>query len=508
MSEDNNVSNNIETTETTNVVQENITPNVTTDNFTTNASTPIETKKKNKALPICVVLLVVLCLGIGGFYFYFSTPKKIVTSVINKAYSKYDEAINKSVDFDIAKDSFKIDGDLNIDTNIPGFDKINEDKLNYTAGLDYKNQKVEGGLTLKESGKTLADVMAYIIDGKSYLDLGNDYKKLINAGEVDFEDIIDLSNTKVNFDKDDINYIVKSYKDILIDSIDDEDLEKSSDTIKVDGKDTKVNKVTYKLTDKKAEKLAKNIIDGTLNDKELLKKLAKVSGEDVDDIKDSLKDAKKDMDIDNEDLKMTLNIYTKGFLNDFVGLDINIDDDNSIKVIENKDNTTVTFKSGNTMTFVATIKDKDDEEFNMDYTVEFSGQKITGNLTVTEKETKKNNYKGSISFDVKYSEYKFAIKMNYTMEVGAKIADINTSNAVKIEDVEDDLEDVSETIINRLESSNLGTIISSSFGNLLGSSSSNSYGYYDDDDDDDYDFDFDDDDDNDDDYKYNSNLLE
>ncbi|MBE6161116.1 MAG: hypothetical protein E7158_02705 [Firmicutes bacterium] len=471
MSEDNNVSNNVETNETTNaavenndanVVLENNTSNVNTQFITPNDSTPLEAKKKSKALPICIVLIVALCICLGGFYFYFSTPKKIVSNVINKAYEKYDEIANKDVKFDIAKDSVKVEGNLNFDTNIPGFDTIKNDVIKFTGGIDYKNKKAEGGLSLDEKNKTLADIMAYVIDGNAYMTLGDDYKGLVNVGKSDFEDVLNLEDLeKTKIDKDDINYVVKAYKDILIDSIDKKDLEKSSDTIKIDGKDTKVTKISYKVNKKNLEKLSKNIIDKTLSDKELLKKLAKITDTDVEDIKDSLKEAKDDLEIEDEDLNMTLNIYTKGFMNDFVGLDLKIDKDNSLNVVVNKDNTKVTIKAGNEMTFVATIKEYNDEKIDIDYNVKVATTTVSGNLTITAKETKKDHYKGSLNFTVKYAGFNASVKMDYTMEIGAKIADINTSKAVDQNKAYYDLQIASNKILNRLQSSNIGTIISS-----------------------------------------------
>ena len=498
MSEDNNVSNNVETNVTSNVtptpdttvVQENNTSNVNTQFVTPNASAPVETKKKSKALPICIVLIVALCICLGGFYFYFSTPKKIVSSVINKAYEKYDEMLNKDVDFDIAKDSIKVEGSLNFDTNVPGFDTIKDDVIKFNGGIDYKNKKAEGGLTLNEKNKTLAEVMAYLIDDNAYLTLGDDYKGLVNAGKTDFDDVLNLEDSKTtNINKDDINYIVKAYKDILIDSIDEKDLEKSSDTIKIDGKDTKVTKVSYKLNSKNLEKLSKNIIDKTLDDKELLKKLAEITDTDVDDIKEELKESKENLEIDNDDLKMTLDIYTKGFMNTFVGLNLKVDKDNYLNVVVNKDDTKVTIKVGSETTFVATIKEYNDEKIDVDYDVKVSGTKVSGNLTVTAKETKKNHYEGSINFNVKYAGYNASVKMNYTMEIGAKIADINTSKAVDINKASYDLQVAETKILTRLKSSNLGTIINSLSGSFN-------------DDDDDYIYDADENNDYDNDYDY------
>lgn len=281
-----------------NEMQNNIdisTSNTTSINteLNNNMSSFEENKKNNKILPICLIIIAVICLGLGSIIYYLSSPKKIVFSVINKSYEKYDKLVNNTIDFDITKDSIKVNGNLNIDTNISGFEDINQDVIKYSSGIDYKNKKVEGGISLNENNVTLAEVMAYLVDDTLYMSLGDDYKDLINMGNSNFNKIIDLDDLNNNYTKDDINYVVKAYKDILIDSINSKDLTKGTDTISIDGKDVKVNKVTYIIDSKVLKELNNNITDKVLNNKELLNRLAKISGEKVDDIKESLTDSKR-----------------------------------------------------------------------------------------------------------------------------------------------------------------------------------------------------------------------
>lgn len=478
MSNDNEVSNNIETTTSVDTAQ------TTIDNTVKNSN------KKSKLIPFCVVLLVVLCLCAGGFYYYFSTPKKIVTSVINKAYGDYDEMVNNKASLDFTKEAFKIKGDLNIDTNIDGFENIKKDTFAYTVGLDYPNKKVEVGGSVVEGKTTLIDIMAYIIDKNMYVSLKDDYKNLISidSSEYDFDELFDLEQLEnLDISKDDINYIVKAYKDILINAIDEEDLEKSNDTLEIDGKDTKVTKISYKINQKNSEKLVKNIIDGALKDEKLLKIFSKLSDTDVKDIKDALKDAKNEIDIPS-DLKMTLNIYTKGFNNKFVGLDLKIED-STINVVVNKESTKIKANIEG-VNITLDVKEYSENEVNVDYKIKTAGQTVEGNLTVTEKETQKNNYEGSFSFDIKYDTYKLAIKANYSLEVGTSIADINTNKAVNLEDASDDLEDVMERIEKRLEKSELYNSIENMVTSISSLTGSSSYDY-DYDNYSDYDFDWD-----------------
>ena len=105
--------------------------NVVLNNETT--TTPVENatkpKKKGKLLIIILALIAVLGIAFGGFIYYNGRPKKIVANVINKMYKDYDKAMNKSLDFDPLKDSFRMEGNLTVDTNIDGFEDINKEIL-------------------------------------------------------------------------------------------------------------------------------------------------------------------------------------------------------------------------------------------------------------------------------------------------------------------------------------------------------------------------------------------
>ena len=436
--------------------------------------TTVNATKKKSFLPICVVLLVAIVIGIGGFYYYFGTPKKIVTTVINDAYANYDKMINEGMDLDLSKDSFKMTGNLVVDTNIPGFEKIKNDKLNYTLGMDPKNEKLEVGASLIEGKTTLVDVIAYVIEDKAYLSLGDDYKNLINMGsaDLDFSELLNVEN--VSFSKDDINYIVEAYKDILIEAIDYDELEKSSDTIEIDGKDTKVTKLTYTLNKANLEKLIKNIIDGTLDNDKLLDKLAKLTDTDKKEIKDSLKDAKKEVNVE-KGTKLELSIFTKGFSNSFAGLELK-SDDVTMNVTKNEDATNFRIKAEG-FDFDINVKEYSNEKIDMDLVVKAGGQKIKGSLVATDKEKNKNTHEGNFKLSVKYDEYKFSIDMDYKLEKNAKVADVNTKNAVTAEKASYDLEKVATKIMTRLQKSNIYSIIEGLSSLYAPSTTSYSYDY-------------------------------
>ena len=455
----------------------------------------LQPKNKKKLIPFLAVLLVVVVILIGGFYYYFSAPSRIVTNIINNAYSKFSKQLNR-YDFDIENDPFKISGDLVIDTNIDELKDLKKETINYTLGVDYKNEKLEGGLALKEGKNKIIDVMGYILGDTAYISLEDDYDKLIKIDDedMDFEDVFDLDMPDIT--TDDIDYIAKEFKDILIASINMDEITKESTTIKLDGKSQKVNKLTYKLDEENVEEFVNNFIDKTLDNEKLLKKLSELTDTDVEDIEEYFEDSRDD---DFEDIGK-LNIYTKGITNKLVKIEFKTEDVIFEAEVQ-KNATVVTFRpTEGEEKIVFTINEYSDEEINVDFLFNIDGEKVSGNITVTSKETKKNNYEGKISYSMKYDDYKLSITSNYKLELNAKIADINTKNAVSVDDIDvDEFEKIGEDILERLEDSNLADLIEEISNTVYSSNVTvdTRYDYYDDeiydsyDDDDDYDFDWD-----------------
>ena len=290
--------------------------------------------------------------------------------------------------------------------------------------------------------------------------LGDDYKGLIDAREIDSSELFKLDqDEKTNFNKKDINYVVKAYKDIIVNSIDDKALVKGETTITLDGKETKVNKLTYELSDENLSNFYKKVIEKTLEDKELVKTLAKITETKEDDLIDALKEA-KDEKLPSVSEKMSIEIYTNGLMsNNFVGFSVKVGKDAAFDYIENKDNSIISLTAGDILKATITIKENTDTKFNADYEIKYGENNISGNLTATTTKINKNRYNGSINFTIKYNEYKASIKTNYSLEVGAKIADIDTTKAIDAEKASNDLYNAINNITNRFATSNIGSII-------------------------------------------------
>ena len=424
--------------------------------------------KPKKGLIFPIVLLLVIALAVGGVYYYFNNKGRIVKSLINDAFEKFD-GLTIDNGYNLESQSVLISGDLSLNTNISELQDLNGEKLNYSFGLDYPNKKIEIGASLEEDGLNLIEAAMYLLDDTAYISLKDNFDKLIKIESAELSDIFSVSNG-LNLSQDDIDYIVKAYKKILIDSIDSRDFDKSSATIVLNGKDTKVTKLTYNLTGAKAQKLVNNIIYETMNDSKLLNILSKASGLSVDELKSQLEMSKIDGLYDDSEM-ISFDIYTKGFNNSFVGMDIQ----GIVKIRKNNDN--VTIEAGLGVEKVSlVIKSINDDSCVVEFNSNIGGEVIKGNLTLTSKEIEKNVYEGSVVFDLTYGENTFSISNKFNEKIGVSISDVDVSNAV-------DFESLSEDDLNRIEESISSKFMNSKLYKLIESLSYSDYSY------DEYDYD-------------------
>ena len=424
------------------------------ENVSIPETTNITSKKGNKIIPSVAVVLVVVALFAGGFYYYFNKTDKIVTNVINKAFNKINDSIDEIENFDYNKDTALVNGSLKIDTNIDGLEDLKNEKFDYTFGMDYKNKKLELGAALTENETKIIDALLYFINDKAYVSLKDDYKKIINIDDeiFNFDDIFKIEN--VNFNKDDLNYITKEFKKILIDSIEMKKLTKSSSTIKLNGKSTKVTKISYNLNEKNTKKFIENIIDNILDNDELLKKLSKISDMSVSNIEDTLEDAK------NEDIEAigTLNLYTKGFTNEFAKLEL-INNNTKFSIINNNDNTVIYVKD-NDANLEITVNENTKNKLSIDYLYKESNAKVDGTIKITNKEISESKNEGSIELSVNYDKYKVNLDLDYKSEIGAAIANFDETNTVKLSEMTPtEIDNLYAKLFNKLIKSNMYEII-------------------------------------------------
>lgn len=451
-----------------------------------NAGSSEESGKKKKSFVGPVIGIILVLLIVGGAYLYYTSPRRIVKNLINKAYSEA-----RTVELvDFKKNTVLVTGDMSIKTNIVDFNRLNGEKINFTSGIDYTNKKMEVGLALEEQGVSLIDAAMYVLNNKAYASLKGDYDKLI---EIDGVDVDELFKSFDEMNTEDINYVISASRDIIINSIDMGDFTKSSANITLDGKDTKVTKLTYEVTEARMYKFLNNVIDNIIKDKKLVGILAENTGMTNDEVIADLKDSKIDASTATSEQKVAIDIYTKGINNEFAGMDIA----GFIQVRKNKDNTTIEAGMGSEKVNIV-IKKVNDDTTSVTCTLNMGGETVEFNATMSSKKVSDTNTTGSFSFTISSGSEYFTVEANFDEKLGVAIADIDTAGAVSAEEIPDaDAERIASNIEKRFADSNIYRFIEE-YSEMLeelmygsyGSYGSNGYDYdFDDYDFDDYDFD-------------------
>ena len=424
------------------------------------------TEKKHSKLPIILILLILL--GVGAFCAYkflFNKPDKVVKGLINKAYDKFESPLKETRKIEGAGESVLVTTDLSINTNIAGLEDLNNIKLNLITGTDYSNKKIEFGASLIEDNTNIIDLFMYILNKDAYMVLKDIYSNpiKINTEDIELEEIL-----KNNISAEDAELVAKEFKNVLIESLDMNDFKKSTDTITLDDKDTKVNKISYILDDAKAKKLVNNIIDNTLKNDKLVNKLAEMINEDVDTFKQDLQDSKIESDDILNGNTIKFEIYTKGLTDEFVGIDIELPENSNIKARKNSDNTTISSNiSGSSI--ILTIKEESKDKSTVDMKITVAGQEITGTATIENKEIDEKNSESKITMSISFQEQTVGLTLNMKQQIGANIADVDITNAKAMEEMtEEEMTMIEQKIMEKLMNSKLYNLIETQMQSTLG----------------------------------------
>ncbi len=456
----------------------------------TNVTVPVQgaepVKKFNLGLLIIPAIVVVLLIVGIVARVATSTPKAVFKNSINSAYkdvSKYLKKADKLNDtFDIKEKALYVKGDVKLSTNVEDITdelgELKDLKVSFEGGLDLKHEELLGGFTVDGDKESLGGTV-YVTDNMAYLKttfLDEIYK--MELEDFDFGEILEEyeeATEDIDVDPETYDYLIKTVKNAIVKSLDSKSMEKSKGTFEVDGKTVKANKVSYVFTKSSTKELVNKVVDILLEDDKFIGKLADCTGMEKGDIKDALKEIKssaKDIDFDKE---IKLNIYTKGLFNNVVGMSIEYSDkeyvtvfkngkttemiiDNHVKsdpmkivvtAVEGKKETEVTIKMNKEKLGTLTIRELSEEVIDLDFNVEAAGEKVKGTIYFTEKQ-KKNVISGEYKFKLSKDDEYIELSGNYSLEAQDKLEGFKTSDAVSIEDVdEEDIADKLKEVIEK-----------------------------------------------------------
>lgn len=452
-------------------------------------------KKKKIVVPIVVAAIaLILIIGGIGYKIISNNPTNILKDSINNAYKDFKDSLEeydkKKKDFDITKDSIKVSGDLQLSGDM--FKDIEDDKISFTAGFDYANKLLEGEATLEEDGKNLLNATVWTKDNKMYLKSNNLFDNTYELDDFDFdeefnlEELEDAMSEMDNVSTDDIDYLVKEFKDALIKSLNKDEMTKEKETIEINDLSVKTTKISYNIDKNSTKELMTSLSDILTENDEFISKLAKLTDSEKSDIKDAFKELK---DKDNyEDMpKGEINVYTTGVTNKVVKVELKLDTvtmsysdykDNVYVLVSEKESdirlevigktekkvTDIEVKFNKQKIATLTVRQFDDEGIDFDYDIDVEDEiKAKGTVKITCKEKSKTEYEGVVEFSIKAEadgeEIDFGAKMNYTIQTKEKIADYDTSKAIASDDITEEDAEKLENALEDLENSKIYSFI-------------------------------------------------
>lgn len=335
-------------------------------------------KKKSKKSKIVgfVVLALLFVIGfIVGFKIYeLSKPYNIYSSLINSALksSKFENHENYKVDF-----NFNVKAE---DSELDDTTKEILNSMNYsgTNFISVKEKYMIANYTIKNDSNTLLDMNMYYKNGIAYLGLGELFDKLIEI-PVDKENSKKVNDLFLNINSSNIEVILREIKNAFEDAIKDEKIVKEKTTLDIDGKS--VNVVNNKLVIDKSneERISKKLSDYLKNSDDFLDNFSKEFGVSKEDIISFLED---DSYTSEEDYKMVINLYTNGFLNNFVSAKIEFIE-NDEKIVDFEFSRNGLKISDDMLVFTINEDEKDKYSINLKYELDGMSVELSGTATMS-----------------------------------------------------------------------------------------------------------------------------
>lgn len=339
----------------------------------------VDNKKKSKKGKVVgfVVLTLLFVIGfIVGFKIYeLNKPYNIYSSLINSALksSKFENHENYKVDF---KFNARVEDSELDDTTKEILNTMNYSGTNF---ISVKEKYMIANYTIKNDSNTLLDMNMYYKNGITYLGLGELFDKLIEI-PLDEENSKKVNDLFLNINSSNIEVILREIKNAFEDAIKDEKIVKEKTTLDIDGKS--VNVVNNKLVIDKSneERISKKLSDYLKNSDDFLDNFSKEFGVSKEDIISFLED---DSYTSEEEYKMVINLYTNGFLNNFVSTKIEFieNDEKIVDFVFNKNS--IKISDDDMLVFTIKEDEKDKYSINLKYELDGMSVELSGTATMS-----------------------------------------------------------------------------------------------------------------------------
>lgn len=422
------------------------------------------TNKGNTKNIIAMSAIVVLFLILLFVTFsYFNSPKKRMIDGINKIFSMViDNESSRKLSGIMNNDIVGINGEVKL--NLSGslvkdnVDMLDNTIIKYNYIEDKKNKNASLDFDSSINNEKLLDMYGLIKDNKVYFNLKNLINKYYHF-EYDFTELLTMDSSE------DLEYILTMLKDTMIEKLDSKDFTKTKTTIKIDGEDKKVEKVSFNFNDKYIIDIVSNFAKKIKDDEKAIKIIAEYSDLTDKEIKEGLNDiVDSSKDAPSSTQNYSINMYVKDYLvtvkYEFVV------DESKMSYYNYKDTKEIIMSDANTKYIDIKIKNNKDISGTIASMIPFEGTYEDGKLDLTinymtvncnliidiDNKYDKDSYETKSKIEVKVSQANEEY-LNATIDFKntiSKLDKINELSIPKSTHVNDISESDQETIINNI----------------------------------------------------------
>lgn len=262
-------------------------------------------KKQNQKVTVFAVILSVISIGllVAGFLLV-SSDKVVMLQSLSNLSSKLEVLLEDSSLFDKIATSKDIGARANI--NIVS-EYANLDAgivIDYLENKDDKKSKLD--LDLSMSDQDLLGLEGVLANNNVYFSVDNITPNYYHTA---LEYVSAMSSLKGK----DYEKLLSLLKETVTDYIDNDEIKKEKVEITYNGKDKKVNKLIYAITNKTIVDMITNYIDSLENDKELLKNIANYLGKTEEEVKAELNSFVETLTYEKVEVGCYYNVYYYGF---------------------------------------------------------------------------------------------------------------------------------------------------------------------------------------------------
>lgn len=240
-------------------------------------------KTKYKGLKICLAILLIAGLIVGGYFLYqrkFNNPKEIISNVLKDAREEIKESFKEYN----PNSKYKLDGHIKLDSNIDDetIQILKDIELQFSGEMDSNESISNYQINAKYKNDKIIDVDIYQEKNIVYLLLQGLYDKYLKIdANIQKEELTTVDIPQININPSDLQVIFDSIITSLEKEITKMEIIKTDATITIDGKEKNVLNNYVEFKDKELNNFIKNIILNLKNDKKFIETINNIVKTDI-----------------------------------------------------------------------------------------------------------------------------------------------------------------------------------------------------------------------------------